>query len=209
MCSPRALVAPPLPVTRIGCLIEEAHSRDQRCPANYHTLINRTRVARDSISPLSPAVSRPPPHLPTLLPISLFRTVAFSFLPVFRRPYHRPPTVLPPFLFRFTRVVRTASVRFDSPRVSRIGSFFAPADCGRRFRRTAHRCSQVSCETCSNSVRQSEREKDREREGERERERGKRKTTKHDPPSRRRLKRYRRKPVAMILSALAKIGAKC
>jgi len=52
--------------------IEEAHSRDQHCPANYYTLINRTRVACDSISPLSPAISHSP------CSISLFRAFPHS-----------------------------------------------------------------------------------------------------------------------------------
>lgn len=160
MCSPRALVAPPLPVTRVGCLIEEARSRDQRCPANYHTLINRTRVARDSISPLSPAVSRsPPPNPATHFPLPYRRLLVSSR---FSSPLSPPSYRLTPFPPSFyARGTHGECVRFDSPRVSPIGSFFAPADCGRRFRRTAHRCSQVSCETCSNSVRQSERERER------------------------------------------------
>lgn len=92
MCSPRALVAPPLPVTRVGCLIEEAHSRDQRCPANYHTLINRTRVARDSISPLSPAVSRsPPPNPAPHFPLPYRRLLVSSrFSSPLSPPSHRP-----------------------------------------------------------------------------------------------------------------------
>ena len=180
------LAPPPRPVTQqSGRLLSKrlSHSRETNAaPLINRTLINRTRAARDSISPHSPAVISP--SFPSS---SAFPSLVLSFV----SPYHRPPSFLPtPFLRRFyTRGTRTPcerTTRLDSPRVSHGPDRFSRPRLWtrRRFRRTAHRCSQVSCETCSNSERQNKRENEREleREEERERERkGKRKTTKHDP----------------------------
>lgn len=114
----------PPSVTRVCCLIAEAHSRDQRCPANYYTLINRTRVA---------IRSRPPPTLPSAIShflhsISFFRAscllVPFSFHPVSSSALITalPPPSPSPFLSVYTRAyaltVREChgSDRFSRPR---------------------------------------------------------------------------------------------
>lgn len=186
-CSPRALGRAPRDKSR--SYRRSAHSRDPRCPANYYTLINRTRVFDlASLSPLF-AVS----HF-LHFSISLFR-VSSTPLPFLPRSSSAlitlPPSASPPFLAPYTR---TASVQFDSSRVSRIGSRPRSVDAASGERRTGVvRWVARHAATPDGRVRVG-----------RKREKGKEKDD--DPQSR---QRYRQKPVVMILSALAKIGAKC
>lgn len=140
MCSPRALVAPPFPVTRVGCLIAEAHSRERPTlyPANYHTLIysHACRPRFDLFSFFLPLF---------FYPFHYF-SLRYSLFVPFRKPSSStlitPPSfrLTPPYHSSLTRAVRTAAYGLTVRECHGPKSLFAPADCGRRFRRTAHRC---------------------------------------------------------------------